>query len=92
MLEKEIERRFIKAVKAAGGKAYKFTSPGNSGVPDRIVLMPEGRTWFVELKTETGRLSARQRYEKTEIEKLGHNYFLLRGEEGVNEFMEMVKK
>ena len=36
MLEKELEEKFKDAVRKAGGKAYKFTSPGNDGVPDEI--------------------------------------------------------
>lgn len=42
MREKEIEEKFREAVKRAGGKAYKFVSPGNDGVPDRLVVMPGG--------------------------------------------------
>ena len=36
MKESELERRFCRLVEQAGGKAYKFVSPGNSGVPDRV--------------------------------------------------------
>ena len=35
MLERDIERRLRLGIKALGGKAYKFSSPGNNGVPDR---------------------------------------------------------
>lgn len=53
-LEKDIERKFRDRVKAAGGKAWKFTSPANRSVPDRIVVLP-GYVWcphifLVELK------------------------------------------
>lgn len=60
MLEKEIEKRFVKLVKQHGGLCYKFSSPSNSGVPDRIVITKSGRVIFVELKSETGRLSKLQ--------------------------------
>ena len=40
MLEKDIERKLVAGVKRSGGKAYKFVSPGNVGVPDRIVIWP----------------------------------------------------
>ncbi|MGO4345520.1 VRR-NUC domain-containing protein [Paenibacillus sp. MCAF9] len=50
MLEKQIEQYLVKQVKASGGRAYKFVSPGNSGVPDRIVTLPGGRIAFAELK------------------------------------------
>ena len=50
MREKEVERKFVKAVKARGGICPKWVSPGYDGVPDRIVLLPKGRIGFVEVK------------------------------------------
>ena len=50
MLEKHIEAALVKRVKALGGMAEKFTSPGRRSVPDRIVTLPGGRVVFVELK------------------------------------------
>ena len=50
MQEKTIEKKLADAVKARGGLAPKFTSPGFDGMPDRIVLMPGGRIAFVEVK------------------------------------------
>ena len=48
--EREIERYLVKRVKEAGGKAYKFVSPGTAGVPDRIVVLPNSFIAFVEVK------------------------------------------
>ncbi|AGL03753.1 VRR-NUC domain-containing protein [Desulfoscipio gibsoniae] len=50
MSEKHIEQKLVKAVKAAGGIAPKFISPGLAGMPDRLVLLPEGKIAFVEIK------------------------------------------
>jgi hypothetical protein len=50
MREKLIEQKLIRAVKAAGGIAVKFVSPGYDGMPDRIVLLPGGKMAFVEVK------------------------------------------
>ena len=50
MDEKTIERKLVQAVKAAGGIAPKFTSPGFAGMPDRIMLLPGGCMAFVEVK------------------------------------------
>ena len=47
MQEKTIEKKLADAVKARGGLAPKFTSPGFDGMPD---LMPGGRIAFVEVK------------------------------------------
>lgn len=51
MREREIEKYLVKRVKELGGKAFKFVSPGNDGVPDRLVCLPGGRVLFVELKS-----------------------------------------
>lgn len=50
MLEKDIEKYLTAEVKKLKGRAYKWVSPGNAGVPDRIVVFPEGLVVFVELK------------------------------------------
>ena len=50
MREKMIEQKLIKAVKNAGGIAPKLVSPGFDGMPDRMVLMPEGKFGFVEVR------------------------------------------
>lgn len=50
MKEKEIERYLVDRVAAMGGMAFKFVSPGCTGVPDRLVVLPEGKVGFLELK------------------------------------------
>ena len=50
MREKQIENKLASEVKKAGGIALKFVSPSFDGMPDRIVLMPDGRMAFVEVK------------------------------------------
>ena len=50
MREKMIEHKLVQAVKAMGGIAPKFVSPGFDGMPDRLVLLPSGRIAFVEVK------------------------------------------
>ena len=50
MREKYIEQKLVKAVKAAGGIAPKFISPGLAGMPDRLVLLLGGKMAFVEVK------------------------------------------
>jgi len=50
MREKEIEKKLTQETKKRGGLALKFVSPGFDGMPDRILLMPEGKIAFVEVK------------------------------------------
>ena len=86
MLEKDIEKLFRDEIKKAGGKAYKFTSPGNDGVPDRIVMLPDGRIVFVELKTDTGKLSKLQELQCRQIAELGQTVRVLHGPAEVRDF------
>lgn len=71
MIERYIEQKLIKAVKKMGGIAPKFISPGFDGVPDRIVLLPEGRIAFVELKAPGRRMRPLQIRRKKQLEALG---------------------
>jgi hypothetical protein len=54
LMERDIERYLVRRAIEHGGKAYKWVSPGHVGVADRIVLLPGGVVWFVELKTAKG--------------------------------------
>lgn len=50
MLEKTIEKKLTTAVKKAGGIAPKFVSPSFAGMLDRLILLPDGKFAFAELK------------------------------------------
>jgi hypothetical protein len=91
MREAEIEKRLKNGIRQIGGRCYKFVSPGNDGVPDRIVVLPGGRIVFVELKTETGRLSPLQRIQITRLQELGTDVRVLKGLTEVNQFFEEMK-
>lgn len=92
MKESDIEARLVRGVKAQGGRAYKFVSPGHVGVPDRIVVLPGGRVIFVELKTETGRLSGAQKFELGCLTALGCETEVLYGAEDVDRFLVRCRK
>lgn len=87
MTEKEIERYFCKRVRAKGGFAYKFRSVTQIGVADRIACMPNGETWFVELKQPNGKLSALQRIFAEEMTKTQQHYACLWSIEDVDQWL-----
>lgn len=90
MLEKEIERRMCEMIRKRCGLTYKFTSPGNVGVPDRLIITPAGVVWFVELKTETGRLSKIQKHRIAELEKRKANVRVVYGLQEAIDFLNEV--
>lgn len=53
--EAYVEGYLVSEVARIGGIAMKFVSPGVSGVPDRVVVVPSGRVVFVEAKRPGGR-------------------------------------
>lgn len=71
MQESILEKKFRAMVAQAGGKAYKFVSPGNAGVPDRLVILPGGKIGFVELKQKGRKPGRQQEYRIAELERLG---------------------
>lgn len=91
MKESTIEARLVREVRKLGGLCYMFTSPGNPGVPDRIVILPDGRTIYVELKTEIGRLAKIQQWQLDEMRKRGADVRVLKGLDQVMEFLEEVR-
>ena len=86
-LERDIERHLVRRTIEHGGVAYKFVSPGRVGVADRIVLLPGGVVWFVELKTATGRVSPLQKVFAADMRRMGTNYIVLRSTEEVDQWM-----
>lgn len=50
MLEAKIEEKVCTYAKERGCLVYKFTSPARSAVPDRLMITPTGRTFFIEFK------------------------------------------
>ena len=83
MKESTIEKHLVAQVKALGGMAYKFTSPAHRGVADRVVCLPNGQTWFIELKAPGGRLSPLQKHFQSEMARMNQNYACLWSKEHV---------
>ncbi len=86
MKESEIETYFVWTVERMGGKAYKFASPSQRGVADRIACLPNGQTWFVELKTKGGRLSPLQKMFAAEVQGLKQKHIVLWNKEAIDQW------
>ena len=92
MKERDIEVLLRDGVKQLGGKAYKWVSPGNAGVPDRIVILPGGKVIFVELKQENGRLTRLQKVQQLTLRRMGVAAVTLRGAEDVKMYLDVLKE
>lgn len=91
-LEKDVESALIKHIKQEGGKCVKWVSPGNSGVPDRIILLPGGRILFAELKRpKGGKLSALQKIWHKWLRALGFTVFVVWTKEEAKAVIEYIR-
>lgn len=90
MLESKIESWLDGQIKKIGGKSYKFVSPGNPGVPDRIFILPGGKVFFVELKRKIGRLSNVQIWQREQFKERGIEIKVIYGMDQAKEFVKDV--
>ena len=77
MREKIIEQKLVNVVKSLGGVALKFISPGMSGVPDRLILLPGKRLAFVEVKAPGEIMRPLQVKRKRQLETLGFSVYCI---------------
>ena len=91
MTEKQIEQKLVKAVKAKGGLAPKYVSPGFDGVPDRIVLLPRGRIAFIELKAKGRKMRPLQVRRKRQLESLGFSVYCIDSPEQIGEILDEIQ-
>lgn len=76
MREKYIEQQLARAVKKRGGLCEKWNS-GTAGWPDRIVLLPDGKCGFVEVKAPGKEPRALQVHRHEQLRALGYRVFIL---------------
>jgi hypothetical protein len=67
MLEKEIENIVVTYAKSKGFLAYKFNSPANRSVPDRMFISPTGTIGFIEFKQKGKKLTKLQQHTCNEL-------------------------
>ena len=91
MNERTIERKLVEAVRSRGGLCPKFVSPGWDGVPDRIVLLPDGKVSFVETKAPGKSMRPLQKRRKEQLEGLGFKVFCLDSVEGIKEVLDEIR-
>ena len=92
MNEKMIEARLRDGVKALGGVAYKWVSPGNAGVPDRMAVLPGGIVHFIELKRKGGKPTRMQKAQIARLRALGADCAVVYGLAGVESYLKIARE
>jgi len=91
MREKTIEKKLVLTVKAAGGIAPKFTSPGYDGMPDRLVLLPDGHMAFVEVKVPGKKPRPLQLARHSLLRGLGFKVYVLDDEQQIGGILDEIR-
>lgn len=86
--ESKFEKEFREDIESMGGECIKFKA-SEAGWMDRIVLMPYGKTHWVELKRPDGKgkVSKLQKYQKKRLINLGHNVWTIETEKEKADFL-----
>jgi Holliday junction resolvase len=70
--ESTIQRKIIKALTASGHYVIKLIQTNKNGIPDLLVIKPRGEVYFIEVKSESGKLSPLQKHRIQELS----NYYI----------------
>lgn len=90
MIENQVENYLIKKVSALGGKAWKFVSPGNAGVPDRLITY-NSKAFFVEVKRPGGKPRALQKATVAQIRATGMKVYCISTKAQVDELTNLMR-
>ena len=90
MREKTIEQKLVTRVKHMGGIAPKFVSPGFDGMPDRMVLLPNGKIGFVEVKAVGGKPRPLQLARHRLLRELGFKVYVLDEEKQIDSILRKI--
>jgi len=91
MLEKVIEKKLVAAIKKMGGIAAKFVSPGLDGMPDRLVLLPNGKMAFVELKAPGKKPRPLQLRRIKQLQKIGFACYVIDNDDQIGGILDEIQ-
>lgn len=86
--EKTLEARLVREVGQQGGEAIKLLSQHHRGLPDRMVLMPGGLVYFVEMKTTGKKPTALQLRCHDRLRELGFPVCVIDSTDTLLDFIE----
>lgn len=91
MREKTLEHKLVMEVKSASGLALKFVSPGFVGVPDRVILMPNGKVAFAELKAKDKKPRPIQARRIEQLRKLGFKVYVIDNTQMIGDVIDEIR-
>ena len=91
MREKQIENKLTIEAKKLGVIAVKFVSPSFDGMPDRLVLIPDGHIAFVELKAPSKKPRPLQLSRHRLLRSLGFRVYVINSVEQIGGMLDEVR-
>jgi hypothetical protein len=88
VLEGKVERYLVKRLARIGLDCKKFIPDYDNGMPDRVILLPDRRVIWVELKTDGGVLSDLQKYCHARLKASGHDVRVVWNKEQADNLIE----
>lgn len=88
--EKVLEAKLRKAIEQRGGMTVKLTSQLHRGLPDRLVLMPRGKAFFVEVKTTGKRATRLQESVHRELRNLDFDVWVIDTEQKLRDLLDLI--
>lgn len=70
--EKALERYLVELVRSHGGRCLKYANSQQTGYPDRLILLPGGRTAWAEIKSRGKHPTRLQCIRMDELRLLGY--------------------
>ena len=92
MSERDLEKILKDRVRALGGVALKFVSPGTSGVPDRLIVLPGNKMGFVEVKKPGKKLRPEQDYQIKRLKRLGCLVYVLDNPDYIDQILHDINR
>jgi hypothetical protein len=86
MLERSIEKALQLRLKKLGYTSLKLNVSAQVGWPDRIIVLPNGKVVWVELKSKGGKVSPIQKHIHGMLRALGHSVIVSSDVEKIIEF------
>mgnify|MGYP003521414689 FL=1 len=85
--EKVLEKKLVKWIKEARGKCIKLSSQFNTGLPDRMIMLPKEHVFYCELKSTGQKPTKMQEVLHNEIRALGFKVYVVDSTEGLSEML-----
>ena len=90
--EKQVEQALVKETRQSGGMCPKLVSPGTDGMPDRLVLLPEGHMGFVEVKVPGKKPRPLQQKRHEQLRNLGYTVAVLDDPQQIPEILDEIRR